>query len=320
MMRSMQSAVTGLRAQQTAMDVIGNNIANVNTVGFKASLAEFSDLFYQTLNSGNETVAPSQVGYGAQMSNVSKNMTSVGAQTTDNPTDLYLDGEGFFGVTADPNGKTPQYFTRVGNFSFNTQGYLVDKATGFYVMGYDASAVAPNPKMSPIKINTNTIAGSPTTYTNVIKLVPTGGGAAIDIDDSGTFAGLTDVSINSDGSITAKVNNTTGKLYIGGTHGSAGADGQKLQIGLSTFLNSSGLAQVGNNFYVATESSGAANETTPGTNNNTQIRTGELEMSNVDVAKEFTNMIQTQRGFQANSRIITVSDSMLEELVNLKRS
>lgn len=313
MMRSMQSAVTGLRAQQTAMDTIGNNIANVNTAGFKASLTEFSDLFYQTLNSGNETIAPSQVGYGAQVSNVSKNMSSVGAQTTDNPTDLYLDGEGFFGVTSDPTGNTPQYYTRVGNFSFNTQGYLVDKATGYYVMGYDAGATPP--KMSPIQINSNTTTG------NVIKLVPTGGGTSIDINTgSGTFASLSDVSINSDGSITAKSGNTTGKLYIGGTTVAPLTDGRELKIGLSTFLNSSGLSQVGNNFYAATESSGAANETTAGTTNNTRIISGELEMSNVDVAKEFTNMIQTQRGFQANSRIITVSDSMLEELVNLKRS
>lgn len=303
MMRSMQSAVTGLRAQQTAMDVIGNNIANVNTVGFKASVTNFSDLFYQTLTNASATVNPSQVGYGAQVSNVSKNMSTVGASTTDSPYDLYIDGEGFFSVATSSTATSPDYYTRVGHFSFN-QGYLVD-GSGNYVLSSGNTAID--------------LDGTVTAGVCSVQLKPTDGSSNIDIDDvatandpKGTYSALTNISINSDGSISATVDNKTGTLVDG--------SGNTIKIGLATFINSSGLSQVGQNYYAATTASGAPTYTTAGNNNSTVIRTGELEMSNVDLAKEFTNMITTERGYQANSRVITVSDTMLEELINLKRS
>ena len=306
MMRSMQSAVTGLRAQQTAMDVIGNNIANVNTAGFKASTTTFSDLFYQTLNNGSATVDPSQVGYGAQVSGVSKNMTSVGATTTDNATDLYIDGEGYFAVATDKTKTEPDYYTRVGNFSF-ADGYLVDKTTGAYIMYYDTAAK----EYKPLCIDNTTLR--PTGATDAsqdVAINDTNTGTPAGTYPNGTFDALQNISINQDGSISATLGSTTGKLRD--------ANGD-IQIALCTFGNDSGLKQVGDNFYAASESSGAAVATTAGGTNTTVIRSGELEMSNVDIAKEFTNMIVTERGFQANSRVITVSDTMLEELVNLKR-
>lgn len=306
MMKSMESAVTGLRAQQTAMDVIANNIANVNTAGFKASSTTFADLFYQTLNGGSEFVDPSQVGYGAQVSGVSKNMSSAGATSTDNATDLYIDGSGYFALATSQTATAPSYFTRVGNFTFK-EGYLVDRTTGAFVMAYNVDGT-----LSPLHIDAPT--------GDSVVLHPTNGATDIPINDdktadpahpNGTFSDLTGISINQDGSVSASLGSTTGKLCDKADN--------PIRIALCQFQNDGGLTQVGNNFYAASESSGAPVYGMAGQNNTTVIRNGELEMSNVEVAQEFTNMINTQRGFQANSRVITVSDSMLEELVNLKR-
>jgi flagellar hook protein FlgE len=200
----------------------------------------------------------------------------------------------------------------VGNFEFNEQGYLVDKSTGDYVMANNGSGTW----------STVCLDGSMTGAGDV-ELHPSSGAADVKIDDTviptthpkGTFADITNVSINSDGTISASIDNETGTLQIG-----TGADAKPITIGLATFLNSSGLTQVGNNFYTANASSGTANVAQPGVGNDTTIVTGALESSNVDLATEMTNMIVTQRGYQADARVITVSDSLLEELVNLKRS
>lgn len=301
MMRSMMSAVTGLRAQQTAMDVIGNNIANVNTTGFKSSSTNFEDLFYQTLDAGTQQVNPSQVGYGSQVSNVSKNMTSTGATQTDNPTDLYIDGQGFFAVNTKADGTGQTYFTRVGNFHFDQTGKLVDSSGNYVESNLGAAGVYKNVHLD-------------TDATSAAWLIPNDGTAAVQITSGTNFAQLSNISINSDGSIKASIGNKTGTISSDGT---AAND---IKVGLATFLNDSGLSEVGSNYYLASQSSGAANYTTGGGTNATVIRSNALEMSNVDLAKEFTDMITTQRGFQANSRVITVSDSMLDELINLKRS
>ncbi len=303
MMKSMQSAVTGLRAQQTAMDVIANNIANSNTVGFKASSTTFSDLFYQTLNNGSEFVDPSQVGYGAQVAGVSKNMTNSGYTSTDDSTDLFIDGGGYFALATSQDATTANYYTRVGNFTFKG-GYLVDRTTGAFVMARNTDG-----SLSALRIDSS--AGA------AVTLVPQSG-TAVAINDTtttnypnGSFAALTGITVNQDGTVSASLGSTSGKL--------CGPDGKPIQIALCQFQNDGGLTQVGNNFYSASESSGPAVVGAAGTNNTTVLRTGALESSNVDIAKEFTNMITSQRGFQADSRVITVSDSMLEELVNLKR-
>lgn len=314
MMRSMMSAVTGLRAQQTAMDVIGNNIANVNTTGFKSSSTNFEDLFYQTLNSGTPQVNPSQVGYGSQVSSVSKNMTSTGATQTDNPTDLYLDGQGFFAVNSKSDGSGQTYYTRVGNFHFDQQGYLVD-TSGNYVMsnisngagGYDA-----------VHLDSGAAAA------DSVYLFPNDGSAPIQITSTSNFSELTNISFNSDGSITASIGNATGTIASGNLNTSGTTTGgtpqDPMKVGVATFLNDSGLSEVGSNYYESSQSSGSPTYSTAGGTNKTVVRSNALEMSNVDIAKEFTDMIVTQRGFQANSRVITVSDSMLDELINLKRS
>lgn len=304
MMRSMMSAVTGLKAQQTAMDVIGNNIANVNTAGFKSSSTQFEDLFYQTLSGGSEETNPSQVGYGAQVSGVTKNMSSAGATTTDDPWNLYIDGDGYFAVAAQSTATTPAYFTRVGNFTFDTKGYLVD-ANGNYVMG--TSGTPGNITLKAICLD-----GATFTPTDPADTVDKG---VITVDPTSTtgiqYGDLRDITFNKDGSISATYNSVTGTI-------TDGTDNYK--VVLAAFVNEKGLSQVGSNYYQPTQSSGVAGYTIAGDGNTTKLESNALEMSNVDVATEFTNMIVTQRGFQANARVITTSDTMLEELVNLKRS
>lgn len=333
MMRSMMSAVTGLKAQQTAMDVIGNNVANVNTSGFKASTTQFSDLFYQTLKGGTPNTNPSQVGYGTQVSDVSKDMTSAGGSITDNPWDLYADGEGYFvistsngsddsgstgstgGTTTEVTGgtdtATPSYYTRVGHFTFNPDGYLVD-STGNYVMGTTADEGSDSDgyesSLEAICIPNMTFQPNDSSSASLLIEPP---GTDGDGTTSVSYGDLGDITFNADGSISATYNGETGTITDGTN---------PIKVAMANFVNEGGLTQVGNNDYEVTQSSGPANFTTAGDGNTTQIYSNELEMSNVDLSTEFTNMIVTQRGFQANSRVITTSDTLLQELLNLKQS
>lgn len=297
MLKSMSSAVSGLKAQQTAMDVIGNNIANVNTSGFRSSSTNFEDLFYNTIAGASETTNPSQVGYGAQVANITKNMTSGGAVTTDNPWNLYIDGDGYFAIATDPKATFASYYTRVGNFSFSADSYLVD-ANGNYVLSKES---APIQLIGAYFTPTDNTAGAKQITDSTVNT-------------GVKYSDLRDITFNADGSISATYQGVIG--YI--TTASGDLD-KKLQIGLATFVNENGLSQVGNNYYQATVASGAATITTAKDNNSTTLQSNALEGSNVDLATEFTSMITTQRGFQANSRVITTSDTLLEELVNLKR-
>lgn len=326
-MRALNSAVTGLQAQQTAMDVIGNNIANVNTDGFKASRTDFSDLFYQTLQGGSDNTNASQVGYGVKVSGVSKDMSTTGETTTDVPTNLFINGEGYFivstdsashaaGSTTNSGGATvADYYTRVGNFSKNASGYLVD-ANGNYVMGLDATSLA--------AYQTNP-ASLPTLH--AISLIgatfhPTAAGAstASDVTVSAN-TNISDLTINSDGTISGTIGSSTGTFEYGTSNGATAASASDpIVVALATFPNDGGLSQAGNTSFTQSVSSGSPTYIQASNGNSTTLISGALEQSNVDLAREFTNMIVTQRGFQANSRVITVADSLLEEIVNLKRS
>lgn len=346
-MKSMNSAVAGLRAMQTAMDVIGNNIANVNTNGFKASRTDFGDLFYQTLEGGTEQVNPSEVGYGSKVASVVKDMSNNGAVTTDRALDLYIDGNGYFTVNstnnpaADPTTNGTKYYTRVGATTIDPQGYLVDE-NGNYVMGVDTGSVNTAAQtLHNIRIVGDGTAGSgawfvPTDGTATQgdpAAVPPVAATIVNIDSAEAFKGVSNMTINADGTITAQMNGKSGILcYNTGTTPATteptGYDattqtvtgGESIVVGLASFANEDGLSQVGSNYFTAGISSGAPQYMQAGNNNTTTLKTGALEQSNVDLAKEFTTMITTQRGFQANSRVITVSDSLLDEVVNLKRS
>ena len=287
MMRSMYAAISGLKVHQTMLDVTSNDIANVNTLGFKAQRTTFKDALSQLQRGGaapNATQGGSnavQVGLGVQLSSIDNNMQSGALQTTGNTLDVALQGEGWFRVTsgnppapaagvyspAIPAGNTVQY-TRAGNFTRNQEGYLVTQ-DGQYVIG-------------------RTVAG--------------GGGADTLIQIP---AGSSAVSIGQDGSVTY---DPAG----GGARVTAG------YLSLAQFANEAGLQRVSSNRWAASNSSGPEAVGTPG-GNYSLVTSGAVEMSNVDLAQEFTNMISAQRGFQANSRVISTADQMLQDLVNLNR-
>jgi len=428
MMRSLYSGVSGLKVHQTKMDVIGNNIANVNTVAYKSNNVTFSEVFYQTTQGASGPNADTgkggqnamQIGLGSTLGAINSTIETEGStQRTDNPFDLKLSGSAFFVVD---NAGT-SYYTRAGNFTVDEAGMLVT-AGGLAVKGYAADSdgnilkdslqnlylksdeitytspiattdnsisgninkedetfasgdgiainlkfydslgysylatvkITQNPddplnynletgslmcdgevlegysfdlSQADISFNPDTglceIADMTATFTtpagataiepitvNLSNLKCLGDETSVKVDygtPSGNGAGktvgkMTGVSIQNDGKIAAYYSNGD-VLTIG-------------QIVVASFSNPAGLEKIGENLYQATLNSGDGNvgdvSATGG-----KISSGQLEMSNVDLSSEFTDMITTQRGFQANSRIITVSDTMLEELINLKR-
>lgn len=272
MLRSMYSGISGMRGFQTKLDVIGNNIANVNTVGFKKGRVMFQDILSQNVqgagapseDGGKGGTNPTQIGLGASIGSIDTVFSAGSPMTTNLPTDLSIEGDAFFMVSPD-EGETI-YYTRAGNFTRDSQGFLVNSQG--------------------------------------LKLLSTDGGP-IQIDQATAVS----YSIGKDGVIT--------------TVDEAGELASDSAIGVMTFNNPGGLKKVGNSLYENTVNAGARGEdpaaaVTAG-EAKVSIIAGQLEMSNVDLSEEFTEMIVAQRGFQANSRIITTSDSVLEELVNLKR-
>lgn len=456
MMRSMYSGVSGLRVHQTKMDVIGNNIANVNTVGFKKSQVSFQEAFSQVIRGagapqgGKGGTNPFQIGLGVNLGSINTIHTTGAAQRTDNPTDLMIDGDGFFIVSDDPNADN-RYYTRAGNFNFDVNGNLVT-ADGFKVLGtYIGDSeyakflqIEPGKELDGVKVN-KSIPAPPTASTNievrgnldsrieknkthvtdvtirdslgnpyVVKLEFAKGDPAEDetkwtvnvtsVRDiaTGKYAVLKDdtdskeadfstdpptptptptpvvrlgtITFDANGKIVDKVisslelaktgvnfgnngaidfnlegltqfaNESDAKAFDkGAENGESGrtsgsvtgfaidasgtvvasfSNGVKMplwEIKLAKFDNPMGLVKVGNNFFGNTPNSGEPQIGTAGSSGLGAITPGALEMSNVDLSMEFTEMITTQRGFQANSRIITTSDEMLQELVNMKR-
>lgn len=304
MMRSLYSGVAGLRTHQTRMDVVGNNISNVNTYAFKSQRATFRDLYYQTIRGSSNGKNAMQLGYGAQVGSVDTLHMRAGYSPTDRPQDVYIDGEGFV-VVEDPKSGTKMY-TRIGALSFMP---TIDPTTGEETATFKLVDINGNPIMG-LNATPPTYTGTPPVLTTPGKVAPasyTGGVIAeasllnIEIPE---FAKYTDVTIGADGIITGIRDDKVHEL---------GA------IAIARISNPEGLTMQGNSYFKAIKNTGNIDYAVAGTNGVGGIVTGALEMSNVDLAKEFTEMITTQRGYQANSRIISVVDSMLEELVNLKR-
>ncbi len=278
MMRSLYSGVTGLRNHQTKMDVIGNNIANVNTLGYKSSRVIFQDIYSQTVKPATAASAtsggtnPQQIGLGMQVATIDVMHTKGTPQYTGYALDLSIDGDGYFVIE---NGAERTY-TRAGNFYVDTENYLVD-ANGNYVLGLDLAADG----SIQLDVDGNAIT------------------ERILIDPS-----FTNLSIDSKGQITALDGSDTENIGM---------------LAISTFSNPNGLEKSGSNSYRPTVNSGDPVLNKPFTNGAGKLNPGTLEMSNVDLTAEFADMIVTQRGFQANSRIITTTDEMLEEIVNMVR-
>ena len=452
MMRSLYSGVSGLKAHQTKMDVIGNNIANVNTVGFKSSSVLFKDVLYQTTQSSTGATATTggtnakQIGLGSSVATISVSHTSGSAQSTNNPYDLMINGSSFFIVSRGGM----NYFTKVGAFTTDSAGNLVT-GNGDLVMGWQVdpsdpttikkdtvSALTPeaekfqqaDPEMTSKTYMTGNIAktdekllteeGVTTTvgiydnlgYSYTVKYKITQdpnddslynlsvesikGSSNVDILQNGYTATLSDTTIKFDkdsgafvgmggvegvettqltilpndpskGNIFQDLTSKNAEEQITGieldcsllrmyatkgecnveTHKTVGGEGRAVgtltdvtidtngkiygvydngvnrllgQIAVANFTNPAGLESIGGNLYKESKASGEFDGIGQDiTYDGESMTQSVLEMSNVNLSQEFTEMIVTQRGFQANSRIITVSDTLIEELVNLKR-
>ncbi|NNG66660.1 flagellar basal-body rod protein FlgF [Caldanaerobacter subterraneus] len=413
MLRSMYSAISGLQAHQARLDVIGNNIANVNTVGYKASRMTFKEIFSQTIKGASAPQGngggtnPQQIGLGVAIASIDTLFTRGGAQRTDNPTDLSIDGNGFFIVS---NGESILY-TRAGNFSFDSNGDLVTP-DGYKVLGWmstDGKTVNTDTgNLVPISLK-NWFGMEPSTTTQLeiggnlnastginqsisynIIVYDTQGGSHVatitftrqdpntwnwsvtsqdpyisSVDGSGTITFRADGKIapntQATGTLTFNMNTAVTNAQIGpvnidlskltmfstetdlrelskngneagslqsinidkyGVVSGIYSNGRKQvigQIALADFQNPMGLEKVGNTMFINTVNSGEPMIGAAGSGTRGSINPGTLEMSNVNLANEFVDMITTQRGFQANAKVITVSDEMLQDLVNMKR-
>jgi len=289
MMSGMYAAISGLSAHQTLLDVTADNLANVDTVGYKRQSAVFSDELAELIAAGggpngfSAGTNPVQVGLGVQVGSVDSVMSQGGVESTGNATDVAIQGDGFLRVangdmSASPAAFDATQYTRAGDLTFNQAGYLATQ-TGQYVLGYAAQPVAGGGYQPDL-------AGGPN---NPIAVPP----------------GSTNVTIGADGNVS----------YVspGGVPSTAG------YISLALFPNQGGLERDGGALWSATLPSGAEIVGQPGTGTYGATISGRLEQSNVDMGSEFTNMIEAERGYQANSGTITTADRMMQAAVQMKR-
>jgi flagellar hook protein FlgE len=327
----MFSGVAGLRNHQVKMDVLANNIANVNTYGFKSSRTAFAEMFNQTLSSASAPSAagtiggvnPKQIGLGVKVASIDVMHQQGATQSTDRGLDCVINGEGFFPVKQGSS----TFYTRAGNLYMDPYGYIVNPA-GLYLQGIMLISDGDLPET----MEESTIERITSDETIIWGEGKDGGGEQL--------TGL----MGEDSTFPLYVNGTEGQEELAGIVGriviptayknisidqnglimAEDETGMLVQVAVLTtvtFINPGGLERVSDNLYRESANSGLPAYAIPGQAGvtNGTLTSGALEMSNVDLSKEFTDMIITQRGFQANSRIITVSDTLLEELVNLKR-
>lgn len=407
MLRSLFTGISGLINHQTRMDVVGNNIANVNTSGYKTSRVTFSDMMSQTLSGaspaqgGRGGTNPKQVGLGVNLATIDTVHTQGALQSTGVMTDLAIQGDGFF-ILGDGN---LNRYTRDGSFGLDENGFLVEPASGLMVQGWTAVngvldtsqpigqlQIPVAAEMTALATANAQLAGNldarsavGDTYNNTFIIYDSLGDTH-SVTITYTMTGVNtwgwqasgtgivvgpgvnsgQLTFNADGSL----NTQSGTLSVTTTNGSTtplaavpdfngvtqladvntvnlfGQDGyapgtlvtfnisnsgivtgvfdngiiQTLgQIALARFTNNGGLVKEGENLWVESVNSGVAQIGTANSGARGGVMAGSLEMSNVNLAQEFSDMIITQRGFQANSRIITTSDEILQELINIKR-
>lgn len=262
MLRSLYTAATGMIAQQTQIDTTSNNIANVNTIGYKKNRAEFADLMYQTMeyagtSTSTTTKSPTgiEVGLGVRPTAITKLFGQGYFKETGNNLDMVIAGDGFFQIQL-PDGTTA--YTRNGAFKLDAEGNVVNSD------GY--------------------------------LLVP---GITVPED-------ATQISVGVDGTISVLQPGNQEMNNIG-------------QIELANFINPAGLHALGDNNFINTSSSGEVIIGVPGLNGMGQIRQGFVEMSNVKLVEEMTDLITGQRAYEANSKAVTTSDEMLQIVNQLKR-
>ncbi len=252
---AMHIARTGLDAQDMRMRVISNNLANVNTTGFKKDRASFATLSYQTVTTaGAQSSSDSKyatglnLGTGVRIQGTSREDTQGSMQTTGNSLDMALDGDGYFQVQL-PGGQLG--YTRAGNFSRSPEGLLVTNE-GYQVM------------------------------------------PGITVPE-----GATQITVGTDGTVSATIAGQTEPSVLG-------------QLQVATFPNPSGLQSKGDNYLLETAASGAANLGVPGEDGRGMVRQGMLEASNVNVVEELVDMIECQRAYEVNSKMISATDDMLK--------
>lgn len=417
MLRSLYSGVSGLRANQTDLDVTANNIANSNTVGYKRSGVVFQDLLSQLIRgatgNGANTAGqnPAQVGLGVRVADISMNMSQGSLQQTGKATDVSIQGDGFFVVAK--NGE-PLY-TRAGAFGvdevgvMNTpdgarvQGWMADAAGGINTAAPTGDIILQVGQQLQARASTTVVVGrnldassAPGTQVNVSTYAYDSLGGPIPltltftkgVGNAWTVSAATDgnpltvdggnpdapVTFDANGALTsANVNidatswaalginiPTDTELDFGGVDSpgrltgmsvastvvalsqdgyapgtllsfSIGADGvvsgafsngrisTLAQLAVVNFANASGLEKIGSTEYRPTPNSGVPQLGVPGTGGRGLLIAGALEMSNVDLGQEFTELIVSQRGVQANSRVLSASDEVLQEVLSIKR-
>ncbi len=408
MLRSLSTGVTGLRANQAALDVIANNVANINTVGFKGARASFADLLSQTVaseqapsgNAGGKDAT--QVGLGTSLAAVRTIFSQGVVQGTDYTTDLAIQGNGLFVLK---NG-SETFYTRAGAFTLDANGTLVDSTTGYKVQGTSGDiTIAPGAAIAgsattQAVFGGNLDASQPdgTTHTATFTVndslgvahtltitftkdfaggagnwdwtvtesdpnITALGGATgtIDFDPAGAIAsGATaalsityaaSAGVTSPQSVTLDFGSATNTSPLTGFAGAStvalssqdgygagtlrsfgiGSDGSVIgtytngriqtiaQLQLANFANPAGLLREGQNLFRESQNSGPAQVGAPGAGGRGTLIAGALEGSNVDLAREFTEMIKHQRGFEVSARIIQTGDQILQTVVNIKQ-
>ena len=300
MLRSLNTGATGIRQFQTQLDVIANNLANINTVGFKAGRVDFSDALSQTLrpptsDSSNRTGSSSvQLGNGVGVAAIKNSFTQGAVNTTGVPTDLAITGEGFFIVKNTATSET--FVTRSGDFRVDDSGNLVTNQ-GLRVQGFNKEIginenYADTETPGDLRMDKGTVPAA---------AIPAGMTAA-----EVAAAGVSTVTVDSSGRINITLSN--GITYTRG------------QVLLQKFNNPQALLKQGNNLYSGISQAGPlAKPGSAGLGGLGSIAPGQLEISNVDISREFTNMITTQRAYQANARVITASDDLLQETMRIMR-
>ncbi len=366
---AMGSGIAGLRAFMDALNVVGNNVANVNTYGYKAGRVTFKESIYSTQSAGSASTDvtggtnPNQIGYGSSVGTIDLDMSTQALESTGMATDVAIQGDGFFllgnksGVGVD--GLNSLMFSRVGNFKIDDDGYLTDGAgnlvygfvtttgtqkkdaagqnNGANDSGVGTKAGVVSTELVPIRLplahtgdagaNIKEGAAVYPGVQNGQNVEPTAGQDGVNAE--GSCIKYENLQIDSSGKVTCTNSMTDEIVTIG-------------YIALGSVTNPAGLTHTDGPYYQATDSAGDIAISTPKSsltgqlnngvlpanvttlpsllaNSGTGVMSGYLEQSGTDLAQEFANMIIYQRGYQANTRIVTVTDTMLEELINMKR-
>ncbi|PRO65224.1 flagellar hook-basal body complex protein [Alkalicoccus urumqiensis] len=306
MLRSLYSGIGGMSNFQSKLDVIGNNISNVNTHGFKKGRSTFNDLVSQQMQGAGAAQAdgrggtnPQQIGLGSGRSTIDTLDTQGSLQSTGRDLDMAISGDGYF-VVQEGADDGPIRFTRAGNFYLDANGRLVN-GDGMSVMGYQPGEDGDDfgQMYIPAGASIDDLQGAD----------PDGrwdagdfGGIPGDADEEAT---LQSFNVAQSGEINGVFSN--GETYVLGL------------VGMANFANPGGLNKVGGNTFEQSANSGLPQYGLAGEEGRGDLIGSTLEMSNVDLSEEFAEMIVAQRAFQANTRMITTSDEILQELNQLKR-